>query len=64
MQATYHGIPVIGLPLFGDQCTNMGKTVAMGAGLKLEWNDLMEDQIYTAIQTILTDRRSLHQTQT
>ena len=35
----------------------MDKTVAMGAGIKLEWSQLTEDLIYTTIQTIITDPR-------
>ncbi|CAG0884298.1 unnamed protein product [Cyprideis torosa] len=54
-EATYHGVPVVGIGIGIDQMTNMKKTESMGAGIALEWNKLTEDQLVTAIERVLRD---------
>ena len=35
MQAAFHGVPVVGLPVFGDQPDNVMKAVFRGFGLMI-----------------------------
>ncbi|CAG0885293.1 unnamed protein product [Cyprideis torosa] len=56
-EATYHGVPVVGIGIGIDQMTNMKKTESMGAGIALEWNKLTVDQLVSAIERVLRDRR-------
>ena len=57
IETTYHGVPVIGIPLFGDQNINMEKTAALGAGMKLEWSQLTESYLYKAVKEVLQNPR-------
>ena len=52
-EAVYHGIPVIALPVFGDQHLNADKIKMHGYGIRLDWGELSEDSLYDAIQEIL-----------
>lgn len=38
-QAAYHGVPVVGLPLFAEQPDNMARAVEQGFGLSVDVND-------------------------
>ncbi|XP_018014274.1 UDP-glucosyltransferase 2 [Hyalella azteca] len=54
-EATYHGVPVLGLPVFGDQPGNMLKAEAQGWGLKLDWDELSHDRLRSAILRLIDD---------
>ncbi|CAG9769432.1 unnamed protein product [Ceutorhynchus assimilis] len=38
-ETIYHGVPVLAIPVFGDQDSNADRAVASGFGLKLSYND-------------------------
>uniref|UniRef100_A0A1B0CEV9 Putative udp-glucoronosyl and udp-glucosyl transferase n=1 Tax=Lutzomyia longipalpis TaxID=7200 RepID=A0A1B0CEV9_LUTLO len=57
MEATYHGVPVLGIPIFGDQGMNMGKTQAAGYGITIEFTNLTEQSISWAINEMLTNTK-------
>ncbi|XP_033345713.1 UDP-glucuronosyltransferase-like isoform X2 [Bombus vosnesenskii] len=56
LEAIYFGIPMIGIPLFGDQITNMrnaaNKNIAVNLGSA---ENITEENLYSAIDTILHD---------
>lgn len=56
LEAIYFGIPMIGIPLFGDQITNMrnaaNKNIAVNLG---SVENITEENLYSAIDTILHD---------
>ncbi|XP_065569415.1 UDP-glycosyltransferase UGT5-like isoform X2 [Artemia franciscana] len=54
-EAICHGIPILGLPFWGDQDANIALAVRDGYGLKLEWNDLTEDLLYNTITELLNN---------
>ena len=57
-EATYHGVPVIGMPIAADQFVNLARVVDVDkAGVMLLWDDLSADKIADAIQTILVDEK-------
>jgi glucuronosyltransferase len=61
-EAIYHGVPLIGIPMFGDQVSNMVKAAERGFALPpLEFNDLTEEVLLDAINKALNDR-SLRET--
>ena len=51
-----HGVPLICVPLLGDQPDNAARVVARDAGIKIP-NDAPADQISAAIQRVLSDER-------
>jgi MGT family glycosyltransferase len=53
MKALAHGIPLVCIPLVGDQPDNAARVVAHGAGIRLE-RDATPETIGRAIQHVLT----------
>ena len=54
-EAVYHGVPLIALPVFGDQPWNAQKINKDGNGICLKWDNLSEQILYDAIQEILNN---------
>ncbi len=63
MKALVHGVPLVCLPLVGDQPDNAARVVAIGAGLRVP-ADAPPTRIREAIQRVVTDplfRQAAHQ---
>lgn len=56
-EAMYHGVPVVGVPLFGDHYDTMTRVQAKGMGVMLEWKRMSEQDLYTAMHSVITDKR-------
>eukprot|EP00057_Strongylocentrotus_purpuratus_P032150 XP_786767.3 PREDICTED: UDP-glucuronosyltransferase 2C1 isoform X1 [Strongylocentrotus purpuratus] len=54
-EAINQGVPMLLMPLGGDQPPNAHLVAAKGMGLALDVNDLDEDRIRTSIRTLLND---------
>ncbi|XP_067885198.1 UDP-glucuronosyltransferase 3A1-like [Heterodontus francisci] len=57
MEAVYHGVPVIGIPLFGDQFDNMVRVEAKGLGLTIQASQLQARELSDAMATVIGDKR-------
>ena len=55
-EAKYHGVPTIGIPMFGDQASNMDKAVAEGWALKVDYKNLSDETLLKAIGLMLRDK--------
>ncbi|XP_034941506.1 uncharacterized protein [Chelonus insularis] len=49
------GVPMIGIPLFADQFSNIEFYIKKKMAVKLDYNNLTEDSIYEALYKILND---------
>lgn len=57
IEAVFHDVPILGLPVFGDQHVNMARAVQKGYGQSLGLKHLTENSFTLAInQMIGTDR--------
>ncbi|KAF5902231.1 2-hydroxyacylsphingosine 1-beta-galactosyltransferase [Clarias magur] len=56
-EAMYHGVPVVGVPLFGDHYDTMTRVQAKGMGIMLEWKKMSEEDLHKAMLNVLTDSR-------
>lgn len=56
-EAMYHGVPVVGVPLFGDHYDTMTRVTAKGMGIMLHWKSMSEDDLYNALATVINDTR-------
>ncbi|KAH8403077.1 hypothetical protein KR222_004164, partial [Zaprionus bogoriensis] len=54
-EALYHGVPMLGLPLVGDQRVNLRKMQQKGWGLTLHMQNISQEAILCAIRNILND---------
>lgn len=50
-------VPLIGIPMLGDQWYNAEKYVHLGIGIKLSWETITEEQITEAIESIIKNER-------
>ncbi len=41
LQAAYHGVPIVGLPLFAEQPDNMARATEQGFGLSVSVDDVL-----------------------
>ncbi|XP_023937624.2 UDP-glucosyltransferase 2 [Bicyclus anynana] len=54
-EAIEAGVPVIGIPIFGDQWYNAEKYQQLKIGIKLDLKDLTEEMFKGAIETVISD---------
>ncbi|XP_055374511.1 uncharacterized protein LOC129607507 [Condylostylus longicornis] len=57
VESEYFGVPMIGLPVFGDQSANVDQLVEAGYGLRLDHSVLTEENLRDAINKIFTDSK-------
>lgn len=54
-EATYNALPIVGIPFFGDQHTNMKIAEQNGVGKMVDNIDLNEQSLLSAVNEVLTD---------
>ena len=54
-EAVHHGVPLIGLPVYADQFSNVKRAEQDGYAIFLNWETLTEEILYDAIQRVLLD---------
>ncbi|XP_058840181.1 UDP-glucosyltransferase 2-like [Topomyia yanbarensis] len=54
-EAMYHGVPIVGIPMFGDQDNNVAQVVAEGWGESVSFDDMTEMSLAAAITKVLSD---------
>ncbi|XP_023564491.1 UDP-glucuronosyltransferase 2B31-like isoform X2 [Octodon degus] len=54
-EAIYHGIPMVGIPLFWDQGDNIVHMEAKGAAVKLEFITMSSADLVNAVNTVIND---------
>lgn len=54
-EAIYHGIPMVGLPMFVDQPDNIAHMMAKGAAVRLDLNTMSSTDLFNALRTVIND---------
>lgn len=52
-EAIYHGLPIVGIPLFGDQEANINLLVEQGCAVSLAFSNLDENNLLNAINKVI-----------
>ncbi|XP_054744817.1 UDP-glycosyltransferase UGT5-like [Anastrepha obliqua] len=55
VEATYHGVPMVAMPIFAEQPVNAAKIVSSGYGIKVDILNLKEDDFRAAILEVLNN---------
>jgi len=63
MEATYHGVPVISMPIMSDQSLNAKKAASIGVGVTVDMGQLSEQKIVDAIAQVMGDSKYLEEAQ-
>jgi glucuronosyltransferase len=56
-EAVYYGVPLLGIPFFGDQKYNAKKIVTEEIGLHLPFQDVTKQTLLTSINAVLNDSK-------
>ncbi|XP_050332678.1 UDP-glycosyltransferase UGT5-like isoform X5 [Bactrocera neohumeralis] len=64
VESQYHGVPMVGIPLFGDQPSNMVNVERSGYGLAVDYLTLTEESLNNAIQDVLNNPKYKEAVQT
>jgi glucuronosyltransferase len=51
----YHGVPILGVPVFGDQIYNAKKIETEEIGLQVPFLELTKEELLTSITAILNN---------
>jgi UDP-N-acetylglucosamine:LPS N-acetylglucosamine transferase len=56
-EAVYHGVPILGIPVFSDQNYNARKIATEEIGLQVPFQELTKEKLLTSITAILNDSK-------
>lgn len=55
VEARYHGVPLLGIPIFADQATNINKEIKKGVATVVSYRNLTHESFSNAINEVLNN---------
>jgi len=52
-EAIHRGVPLLGIPIFGDQSLNMNRAVTAGYGLMIQFNNVTMESLLWGIKEMI-----------
>ncbi|CAH2041369.1 unnamed protein product, partial [Iphiclides podalirius] len=52
-EAVYHGVPIVGMPIYGDQPVNAAAVEESGFGVKINMHDVTKENLLQKFKTVL-----------
>ncbi|XP_023027651.1 UDP-glucosyltransferase 2 [Leptinotarsa decemlineata] len=56
IEAIHYGVPMVGIPLFGDQKNTVAHSVSEGIAIQIRLGELSEETLYNAITEIISNK--------
>jgi glucuronosyltransferase len=56
-EAVARGVPIVGIPIYGDQPYNLAKIVSAGIGIKLDFANITTEAVLWAVNEVLGNPR-------
>jgi glucuronosyltransferase len=56
-EAAAQGVPVVGIPIYGDQYYNLAKIVSAGVGVKVAFTNITTESVLWAVNEVLDNPR-------
>ena len=56
-ESTYHGVPVVAIPLFADQHGNAKKVEHFGLGLSVHYKSITVQQLFQTLELVINEPR-------
>lgn len=56
VESQYHGVPMVGIPFFGDQHSNLVELERDGHGIKVDYTTMTEENFRKAVKTVLNQK--------
>ncbi|KAJ0006619.1 hypothetical protein NQD34_013892 [Periophthalmus magnuspinnatus] len=54
-ESLFHGVPIVGIPLFGDQSDNLARVSRRGGGVVLDFNSMTSQEMTSAINEVINN---------
>ena len=56
-EAIQRGLPLIGIPIYGDQRDNTARIVSFGKGIRLDYENITMESVTWALKGVLNNQR-------
>ena len=56
-ESIYHGVPMVAIPVFGDQDLNANRAAEAGIAISVEILDITEEKLEAAINEVLGEKQ-------
>ena len=56
-EAIHRGVPIVGIPIYGDQYYNLARIVSFGIGIRLDYDNITTESVTWRLNKVLNNQR-------